>query len=305
MREAAPLILLSPVVLLFSYFWLRHAGLAILVALVPLAGAAAGQWWGAPLLPCYAFGVPVAAWTAAILVNARRSDDTPDFSILTWSVWGAVLPALMLNWRMAAGQAVAVLASGLLLVIASWLPFGENFVARANRAHEKRQLLWEGRSLLAQPGWAFALSGVGLVLGVAAGFRHGLIAAPRDGVSLLVLAAALWAVTRDWRDAVAVAPAAALLQLFTPGALPLFGFYAVGLVLSLRGAGRDEASRARSQERSDGLVFAALAGLGPGLATGSWSALAAPLAGLVLVPSLAVALANLAPPQRNLEDLYG
>lgn len=101
---------------------------------------------------------------------------------------------------------------------AAWLPYTEDFVARANLAREAWQRRMAPLDFLGQARWALSLSGVALVLATLAGFgMQGLHLG--DDWPYFPIAGAFWIaalalVTRDWRMTVSLMLALALVVAF-------------------------------------------------------------------------------------------
>jgi hypothetical protein len=128
-----------------------------------------------------------------------------------------------LPWLATAAQIGSGLSALLVLPLAaSLLPFGEEFVAHANRLRELRGWRLERIAAVTEPRWGWSLSGVGAVffalaffgsrsLHVASAAAHS--ALPIWVVAAVVIAGAALATTRDWRRSLAVVIALGLAAL--------------------------------------------------------------------------------------------
>lgn len=336
-------------------FWhTRHLGLAAVTALAPVPGLlwAAPFSGGAPFgaVPALAYGFGFAAATlvsertvAGFLAGTRRA-----------SIWPAAVAALIVTailaviWfrataradgalQAAVDSASAVLSVFILLPLArDVLHFDEAFVARANRARERRIRVWDMLANVAIPRWAFSFTGIALVF-LALGW-FGAAPAMESGVllkfaSVAVVAAAAGILAVGWRLTIAIVligSAACLMALWANvvagggGSLGVLQVVGLTLFLAFYGgrqmrafAGQGDppviAGR-RTVEAGAGPAFAAAgafaallpgAGLWPG---GIGSAIAMVMAAglvVVFVPAAAIALEVLIPRRHSVEELYG
>ncbi|HEX4859929.1 MAG TPA: hypothetical protein VFV07_01745, partial [Rhizomicrobium sp.] len=104
--------------------------------------------------------------------------------------------------------------------IALWLPYPEDFIARANAARARRERLFERPTGLSETRWSLSVSGIALVLAAVAlfGIRglHVQIdwhAAEGFAASAALLAAAFAAIARNWRLTLAATLAASFVAL--------------------------------------------------------------------------------------------
>ncbi len=235
-RAIAALAAIVAVSLVFSILHLRHAGLALVAAFAPLPGLLAAASLGAtvePLALAFLAGFTIALFLAdeiALRVVEGSGAATATAGTLrenavagvAAAIAAAALAALLLfaghHARMPLVAAAAELASGLSALIvlplgASQLPFGEDFVMRANRLRELRARRLEKIAAVTEPRWGWSLTGVGVVFFALAFFGsrslHASQAVAHFGLEIWLVAAivvtgAALAVTRDWRRSLAV-----------------------------------------------------------------------------------------------------
>jgi hypothetical protein len=268
---------------------------------------------------------PVAA--ASFLPTMARLTGSQAFD--AFAAHGAIVLAALL------GMAAALAA-------ATFLPYTEDFVVRANAARERRQRRLAPLNLFAEPRWSFSLSGIALVLATLAGFAIRGADLPETW-PYLPLAAIFWAaalalVTRNWRLSVALTLAAVLAAAYAIAAFSYSSFAwgeigrfalscAIGIVpAAVLGAGwsgflRDGDDVATAWDRAlrdegPGVLFALLppvalaATFGVLVSAGGRSpltplAVAAfgfPFAAFFVFPAFAVALYTLLPPRVSLEE---
>jgi hypothetical protein len=211
----------------FSFLCLRHAGLAALTLIAPLPAFLAVVMFlpvgGDRLSLWLAFlpGFVVASFFAASIAR-QAAEGAPGkmaasqtLQDLTPATLCALIAACVPAFLFANGAMLAAVLAGAGLcaliatpLAASWLPFGENFAARANRLRE-----WRERGLaylipVALPRWGWSLSGVAIVLAVLGVFGALPLGLP-SGANLIgygaiaVAVAALFLATRDWRRSLA------------------------------------------------------------------------------------------------------
>jgi hypothetical protein len=223
----------------FGFIHLRHAALALATALAPLPGliAAVSLAHGAALETlalAYLAGLTIALFLAdeialRVVEGSGVADATAGTlqdtgiaacaAIIAASAFTALLFFAGLFARVPAIGALAEFAAGasaliVLPLVASLLPFGEDFVARANRLRELRERRIEKIVAVTEPRWGWSLTGIGIVFLAPAFFGsrslHLTASAAHSALEIL-LAAAVVAVgaalvaTRDWRRSLAVA----------------------------------------------------------------------------------------------------
>ena len=341
----------------------RHLTLAVLVAVAPLPGLAvaapmsAGAAFGAVPLLAYVFGYAVAVVKAnGVLVRALdgTSVDTParpaGLAVGLMTVF-----SLLWFWHGqtndAAFQAVVDIGfavSSALLVMplcTPFLRFDEAFVAGANRAHERRQLIFEKVATVAVPRWGASIAGITLILIALAWFgaepalshlhvesAQGLTAA---SAGLMFLSATV--ACGGWREGLSATIVAALVCLMAlwgfavadkPEPVPLvedLELVSLALFLVFCGArrarvyrllGDDPAiARLRAVEELGGpQSFAVLGGIvallpnafvHPATAACEVALFFAGVGGVALAPAIVTACETLFPRRRSVEELYG
>ena len=217
---------------------LRHLPLAIggaAVAPLPglIAAAVAAKWIAAAHLGlltialAWMLGASVAQLLASeVVLHILEGSSANDAMQRAWrNGWPAGIAAIVVGCLAVAAampdrhgliQAASTVSSGLsaflVLPFARWLPFGEDFVVRANRLRERRERLFDPLIAVARPRWGFSAGGIALVFAVLAVF--GLRQFARFPVPLYVwpvalalLAAASAAVIRDWRATISTVAA--------------------------------------------------------------------------------------------------
>ncbi|MGD0144573.1 MAG: hypothetical protein ABSC92_15575, partial [Rhizomicrobium sp.] len=252
-----------PVVcLVIAFLHLRHVGLALAAAFAPLPGliAAASLVHGAtvePLSLAYLTGLTVALFLADdIALRVIEGAGGPDAmattlkenwlaccaAILAASAFTALLLFAGHHARTPFIATCAELAAGfgaliVLPLIASLLPFGEDFVARANRLRELRERLLEKIAAVTEPHWGWSLTGIGVVFLALAFFgSRSLHATPGIAhsapviwlVAMVVTIGASLAATRDWRRSLAV-----LIALGLAALTGCWGFARAGVPLNV------------------------------------------------------------------------
>ena len=287
----------------------RNLWLALAVVLAPLPGVLG---FG---VSAYALCVGVGLVLAAALVEADLGQENRRAALnkilipiaamlLLGAAWSIHTPVQLAG--LIGTSAATVVFVPLLVLI---LPFGEEFIARANRRREILQRFSAGFARIAEARWCFSLSGAGLVLAVLGWFEIAIKPRPFDMLAAAGVAAILLVLTRDLRAGLGALAAAALVVLFTggvDGSLLLFLFFA-----SLLGARQKEVGAwARALEGHAAMIlFAGLASVltaipqdGPrGALHGFYGVAAA----LILFPAFSGALLALLPRRRSVEELYG
>ncbi|HEX3674113.1 MAG TPA: hypothetical protein VHU87_07540 [Rhizomicrobium sp.] len=218
-----------------AFLLVRHIGLAAVALLAPLAGWPVALLLAAvfvpdvPYLIVQAFGFLPGFFAAAVLAACMASriadGHTPDTAArgaardLTFPLLCALAPALCTPMFVAGSFAltelIAVGVCGVFALLAvplavSLLPFGEDFVARFNRIHERRVRSAAWLAPIAEPRWAWSLSGVAVVL-LALGYfgtvPHTIAWSGRValawGIAAVVLLAVAAVAMRDWRRVLA------------------------------------------------------------------------------------------------------
>jgi len=335
----------------------RHLPLAALAALAPLPGLI----WAAPLSGGEAFGaVPFLAYGFGFAAAAVASEaclqrllegrgETP-WRAAAEAVALMALLAMLWFWQSpsadAALQAVAdslLAAASVLLLLplgASLLHFDEAFVARINRAREKRKRRLERLSLVLVPRWGLSFAGIVLVFlalgwfGAGTMLRGDLPAVLLRVLTVLLLVTAAGTALGGWREGLAAmlvavtvflvtqwlgvldprAPHAAVCSLET-GTLALFLVLQGGrrALIRQRQGDTPASARQRSLEDAAGEVFAvagALAALLPALVLRNGTAVFAAglllaMAGIAFAPAVVTALEALRARRRPVEELYG
>ena len=335
---------------------LRHAASTLLVVVVPLALVHGAVGAVAPPLVDAGF---VFVLTAALPVAARHlrlvCDGMPPrqafaaalrrSGLLGVLALGALsLPLLLMAAHEDMIALAAVLGAFVLTLAALGLgihaPYTEDFVARANRARERRETAMTRLDVIAQPRWGFAVLGTATILGTLEGFGlKGL--GWQDGaaiyfplVAFCLLLAGLAAI-RDWRLAVAAAltqalvigltfaartkghagPLPALHLAWAAGALPLW-MLGASWRRALNQGGEPAAALMRALREDGPAAFAAaLLGALPGLVLlcETWprpwpvavAACAVPFAMFPIFPGIGIAIYALLPRYRSVDEVFG
>lgn len=231
--------------LVFAFVRLRHAGLALTVAVAPLPGLIVAASLGAaiePLVLAYLTGFAIALFLADdIALRVVEGSGPADAASATLremavassaaAISAAAFPALVLlaGLRARTPSVAALLEFGsgfggiaVLPLAATLLPFSEDFVARANRLRELRERRIEKIAAVTEPRWGWSLSGIGVVFFALAFFgSRSLHVTPQVShaalevwlVVAVVIAGAALATTRDWRRAIAATIALGLAAL--------------------------------------------------------------------------------------------
>jgi hypothetical protein len=212
-----------------SFVHLRHIGLAILVALAPLAGLVAAGAVGDELttsgvLSILGLGYVVSALAGGEIVR-RVLDKADPIEAARQTLVRLAPPALlvtfagMVRWAVwlyrtpgpsAVLAAIVVLALLLPVFGASLLPFGEAFVTAANRARERREQLLAVTTAVIEPRWAVSVTGIAIVFAVLSWFgaapllTHSSLRLQTAATSPFLMFLVALAIGRDWRGAAAV-----------------------------------------------------------------------------------------------------
>lgn len=234
------------VLAVLAYALLRHVYLAALTIAAPLCVLAASfvlphAWRGLDMTVAVLFA-PV----CTLLINDRVSRSVcmgmPAREAVALALKeiaaaaGPILTAYVLAlfvldpgwmaWTSRASDAVTAVAafavSLALGTVAMWLPYSEDFIARANAARERRERLFEHMSGLSETRWSFSVSGIAMVLAAVALFGIRGLHVPvywRGATgfagSAVLLAVVFAAIARNWRLALAAILAVMLVALLT------------------------------------------------------------------------------------------
>jgi hypothetical protein len=260
LRAAMALVAMLGLSFVIAFAHLRHTGLALSVVAAPVSGliaaASLGMFLG-PLALAYLTGLAIALFLAddialRVVGGSGGADAAAEtlredaFAGGAAAISAAALAALMLlAGHRAATPLIAALgeaASGLsalivLPLVASLLPYSEDFVSRANRLRELRERRIEKLAAVTEPRWGWSLTGIGVVFFALAFFGSRALHATQSVVhpaleiwfvaAVLALGAAL-AVTRDWRRSLAVVIALGLAAL-----VGCWGYARAGISLDL------------------------------------------------------------------------
>jgi hypothetical protein len=333
----------------------RHFPLAWLTALSPVPGLL----WAAPVSGGSRFGVlPVLSYAFSLAVAVLATQARLEHSLgedgheHPWSITAVslalmgVLAVLWFRGTASADAALQAVADGVLSAVSavillslafSWLHFDESFVARANRARERRSRFFEWVALVTIPRWAFSFTGITIIF-LTLGW-YGAAPVLRDdvlltSVSVLLIVVAAGAVAGGWREGLAiglVTSTIVLIALWATVADSRAPVAAVGVLqvltltflLAISGArcalkmrrqnDPPIIAQRRTLERASGQAFAeigALAALLPAVAVWTGSvvvgiAVMSAGAAIVLAPAVSTALGVLIPRRRSVEELYG
>lgn len=219
--------LAAAILVALSFLHLRQAGLAALTLVAPLPAFLAM----AVLLPvdgdrvslwlAFLPGFVLAGFFAARI--ARRAAEGATAKIAAGQAMKELSPAALCA-LVAACAPVLIVAPGATLaavlasagfcaliaapLAASWFPFGENFLARANQVRERRERGLAYLTPVALPRWGWSLSGIAIVLAVLGFFGAAPLAlpihtSPIGYAAILIAVAAVFLATRDWRRSLA------------------------------------------------------------------------------------------------------
>ena len=229
--------------LAISYLHLRHAGLAILVVVAPLAGLAAAIYITHRSYPiCYLPGFAAGSFLAAS-VASHTTSVSPRTAVLEAlrSLWLVLLLALafaslaplltVLTWDDAIdllrGAVLESASGGIsaligMVCVAMVLRYDETFIVRTNRLLEARERWMRNLLFPAQLRWGASVGGIALILGVLgffgmrdSGFVLSEATYARAASSAIVLLVAGYAVTHDIRRTLAIVFAMAPVVLVT------------------------------------------------------------------------------------------
>jgi hypothetical protein len=219
-----------------SFVHLRHVGLAVLAASVPLPGLLIAHGFGAadPLTMalCYLPGFACALFMAdEIAANVAHGHEQRAVCEEVFAKSGAsggigigiaAIGLVILSLSHGQVALAATLGAGLSAILilplaASALPFGEDFVTRANRLREWRERMLDPVAAIAQPRWALAATGVGIVFAVLGYFgAHPVLDATEYAIFTALFLSSFIAgfgLTWEWRRALALPLTLALLIL--------------------------------------------------------------------------------------------
>lgn len=255
MRSAIAIGMALAAAFAISLIHLRHAGLAALVAAAPIPGFLIAAAAGIPLspvlsyLPGYACAVFLADEIAQRIASGieRPAQDALRGLGLTGCVAiiaGTIPMAAILPFSKSPDTLAALLTiigggfSALLIVplAASLLPFGENFITRANRLREWRERMLEHLAIT-QPRWAMSVAGIAFVFAVLGFFGAeslriaigGQLQIAIGAAAAFPLFAAAFIATRDWRRALSVP-----LALIIPASIAFWGLARIRVPLDLQ-----------------------------------------------------------------------
>ncbi len=346
-----------------SWFHTRHFGLTVVTAISPLPGLlwaapmSAGSAFGAIPTLAYVFAYAMAVMLAQDILLRNLDDSATDPPHRSAAAAAGLMAALGLLWFLhgylanAAFQAVAdfVLAGGAALLLIpigeTFLHFDETFVARVNRARERRQRVLEKIAMVAVPRWGMSIAGIAMIFlalawfgaGPAFFFFHFGSALALGGASAGLVFLIATAASGGWREGLAATIVTALICLTA-----LWGFAVIGkapihapvniaelvsltlfLILCQARRAHDYAvhgeepsiARLRAVEEFGGpQAFAVLGGIAMLLPTIVTRPIFAPYAialifagagAIGFAPALITATEVLLPRRRSVEDLYG
>lgn len=344
LRMAAALSLL----LIVSYVHFRHIGLALVAVLAPLPGGILAVWLGVqePWLP-YFCGFFIAIVLASLLSLRVCEGDTIKDAV--WNAWMdgrglltgigafvlvmAALPFVLTRNTDGAAMVGAILlccvGAAAVLPCARLLPFGPEFVTRANRVRENQERWLNRLSFVVQPRWGWSISGIALTIAVLGFFGANDFGVARPlGFSVLageaiVLLAMAFLATRDTRRTLAFGLASAVLyglslwighrlnaSAISWPFLSLSAMPALAMAIGASGFAREGDNAAVALLRalemlSAAVAFfcagAAMAALALGAVAGCLLVIFGTGAGLVLLPALTTAIYDLFPPRASLD----
>ena len=352
------------------YIQLRHAGLVALVIAGPLVSAAAV--WLAPFpagpvengANALVFGVVTAQLIAAGIVRRVCNGEPPRKAAsiscgeIARSV-GPILAAVLIAsiaFTVDRGMRVNCAGAGIAMLggfgaalgvggLAGLLPYSEDFIARANRLHERRAGMLQFVSTVTETRWSLSVTGIAMVFATLAGFgargmhlQYGVTAPPWVFYIPLLVAlifAGLAFAVRDWRLAMGMTLTLALIAALAVWALasawrPLNAMTGLwfSMVLSMVAAPLAvfAAHVYRAMRDGDGLAAALLRTLGdngPAVIFAStasiilwlplvlfgilWPAIMsiASLFSLIVFPALATTIYALFPRYRGVDEVFG
>jgi hypothetical protein len=260
LRAAMALVAMLGLSSVIAFAHLRHAGLALATAVVPLSGLIAAASLGlflGPLVLAYLTGLTIALFLAddialRVVDGSGGADAAAEtlrenaFAGAAAAISAAALATVMLlAGHRAATPLMAALdeaASGLsalivLPLVASLLPYSEDFVSRANRLRELRERRTEKLAAVTEPRWGWSLTGIGVVFFALTFFGSRALHATEPVahfaleiwcVAAVLVAGAALAVTRDWRRSLAATIALGLAAL-----VGCWGYARAGISLNL------------------------------------------------------------------------
>lgn len=241
-----------------SYVHLRHVGLAPAVAFAPLPGMLMALAIGAPdgfaAVLAYLPGFAVAAFLADDFTQ-RIASGIDRNSAIRDAIGASALSACLAVLVPAGGlgaflyffpslanlaAAAAMIGGGLFAIlivtmVASLLPFGEEFVTRTNRLREWRERVLYRLTFITQPRWAMSFTGIAIVFAVLAFFGAQLAIDANEavilGAFLIAAFGASFLLKRDWRRALATIMVLALVMLIAFWSVPQIHMQTLFLLL--------------------------------------------------------------------------
>jgi hypothetical protein len=208
-----------------AFVHLRHIGLAAIVAFAPIPGLLIAHALGAPqtMALCYLPGLACAMFLAddiagQIVSGVERGAACKDaFAKLGGSAAASIaiaatgLAILSISGGIAALAATIGAGLSAILIVplaATFFPFGEDFVTRANRLREWRERMLDPVTAIAEPRWAMSAAGIALIFAVLGyfGARPVLDAREYAVFAALLFAAGIagFGLTWEWRRALAL-----------------------------------------------------------------------------------------------------
>ena len=334
--------------LLLAYVQFRHIGLAFIAVFAPLPGGVLASWLGVrDAGQVYLCGF----FLATVLASGVSAQicEGEDCKTAAWSVWKdehglligvSVLAVCMaaipfvLTWNVASAPIVgaillSVICAAAILLFTPLLPFGADFVTRANRAREKQERWLDRLSFVVHPRWGWSISGIALIFAILGffGAEHSATAAHDVrglAAGTIAVVAIAYLATRDLRRTLAVIITAAVLyclSIWIAHRLPVSGsndwlvfslvlMPVLGMAIRTSAFGREGDNAAVATLRALELLAASVvffcAGAGIVLMAldsiaGGILVLCGALAGLVVLPALTTAIFDLLPPRASLD----
>jgi hypothetical protein len=311
-----------------AYLLLRHVGLAALAVIAPLPGYLAVYFFFAPPLPVILAAMLLSNFLASRIALAIAQGETPVAPLLPSlgalamaTAWLFALPVDHFTWQFTAAITASMVSAFVLVpLVAKHLSFGEDFIARMNRARELRQRLFGSLEPVTRPRWGWSIAGVAFVLDAVAYFgAHVTLPSTRPewvAAGILAGVTALVAVlVRDWRRGLslvcALAPMALLLwwMIVLTQSFSRLSFLALGIAAAAVALMAFSAAPLRALERDGasltisllaGALFLALFGqVQPVVVT-----LMGVIAALVFQPAFAAVFESLFPRREVLDARY-
>lgn len=331
----------------FACIQMRHLGLAAIAALAPLPGYLLGIVLEAPLQPLgYLCGFAVADILLSMVEMQICGGASPADAArqVIRNVGAAVIGPLVLAAAGTAaistidgfaGMRLAMLtllcgASALLIALpaARFLPYDEEFIARANRLRERRERWLDGLAFVVQPRWGWSISGIALifaVLGLFGGQNFGTFPIVIWTMECPLFAVIAFAAIRNIRFAIAfLLTTAALVSLavwicgrWPLGAMDLALALAVAVLPAFMAAIQSAkfahtgdafavASLRASEQLAIPIIFFSLASslalIVLGLFTSATLIALGGAAALIMSPAITTAIYDLFPPRVSLDD---